>query len=236
MTPNDMPLGRRTPTDWQHVDKYPFMAPQIEINPRHKLELLFHLIPWYDQGREGACVGFAGSWMMSTINRKRYDPRWLWDRSKERDEWSDTNPGDDNGTSVRAAMDVLRSLGHVRVFNGQSFQPTQSEGIRENRWVRSVEDFRLAIASGVGVQVGVNWYSNFDTPQAMAGDAWVGVNPNLGRIRGGHSVFFYEYDDEKQAARFVNSWGYGYPRPWMPYNVIQRLLDEYGEATLVTDW
>ena len=30
-------------------------------------------------GPEGACVGFGCSRMMSLLNRKRYDARWLWD-------------------------------------------------------------------------------------------------------------------------------------------------------------
>ena len=51
--------------------------------------------------------------MMSLLNRKRYDARWLWDWAKSTDEWPETNPGDDQGTSVRAACDILRSRGHV---------------------------------------------------------------------------------------------------------------------------
>ena len=68
---------------------------------------------FYDQGREGACVGFGCSRMMSLLNRKRYDARWLWDWAKSTDEWAETNPGDDQGTSVRAACDILRARGHV---------------------------------------------------------------------------------------------------------------------------
>src|SRR4051794_26720201 len=69
--------------------------------------------PFYDQGNEGAGVGSGSSGMMSLLNRRRYFARWLWDRAKQVDQWPDTNPGDDNGTSVHAAMDVLRNAGHV---------------------------------------------------------------------------------------------------------------------------
>jgi hypothetical protein len=68
---------------------------------------------FYDQGAEGACVGFGSSRMMSILNRERYLARWLWDKAKTADEWGDTNPGDDNGTSVHAALAVLKAQGHV---------------------------------------------------------------------------------------------------------------------------
>src|SRR3954469_11413808 len=98
---------------------------------------------FYDQGREGACVGFGSSRMMSLLNRKRYDARWLWNRAKEVDEWADTNPGDDNGTSVRAAMDILRAEGH-KLMNGNS-QVKPAEGISANRWATRVEEIMDAL-------------------------------------------------------------------------------------------
>lgn len=145
---------------------------------------------FYDQGREGACVGFGSSRMMSLLNRRRYNARWLWDRAKERDEWPETNPGDNEGTSVRAAMDALRALGHAP--NG-SDTPRLPEGISANRWAPDAEAVSRALQSP--------------------------ANERLG------------------AVRFLNSWGrLGYPhRVWMPLEVLQRLLEEYGEATIVTD-
>jgi hypothetical protein len=102
---------------------------------------------FYDQGREGACVGFGCSRMMSLLNRKRYDARWLWDRAKEVDEWPDTNPGDDNGTSVRAAFDVLRDRGHVVYKPADEDGPSVTEGISANRWAKSADDVLGALRS-----------------------------------------------------------------------------------------
>jgi hypothetical protein len=92
---------------------------------------------FYDQGEEGACVGFGSSRMMSLLNRKQFDPWWLWNQAKIVDEWPDTNPGDDNGTSVRAAMDILRLKGHV--LKGKTV-PSAKEGILENRWATNIDD------------------------------------------------------------------------------------------------
>lgn len=148
---------------------------------------------FYDQGREGACVAFGSSRMMSLLNRKRYDARWLWNQAKIIDEWPDTNPGDDNGTSVRAAMDVLRTKGHVVVGQGGVGKPvSQQEGISANRWAKNVNEVLAALKSPACERMG--------------------------------------------AVRILNSWGRGYPhRVWMPFEVLQRLLDEDGEAALVVD-
>jgi len=162
---------------------------------------------FYDQGQEGACVGFGSSRMMSLLNRKRYFARWLWDRAKDVDQWPDTKPGDDNGTSVRAAMDVLRGRGHVAwksvfapmnddlsdAYTRSGLQPTVGEGISANRWATRVDQVVGALQSPANERMG--------------------------------------------AVRILNSWGRnGYPhRVWMPYETLQRLLDEDGEATVVTD-
>jgi len=117
---------------------------------------------YYDQGAEGACVGFAASRAMTLLNRKRLDARWLWNRAKEIDEWSETNPGDDNGTSVRAAMDVLRRVGHVPIHRGAARPVDPAEGISENRWAQSVDEVLACLQSPIcetleGVPVRNSW-------------------------------------------------------------------------------
>jgi hypothetical protein len=111
---------------------------------------------FYDQGKEGACVGFGCSRMMSLLNRKRYDARWLWDWAKETDDWPETNPGDDQGTSVRAACDILRSRGHVTwraSFLGRDYQqrdtenPNAADGITVYRWAKTVDDVHGVLKS-----------------------------------------------------------------------------------------
>jgi hypothetical protein len=109
---------------------------------------------FYDQGHEGACVGFGLSRMMSQLNRKRYFARWLWDFAKRTDEWQETNPGDDEGTSVHAGADILRLLGHVpwkaayaplddqpTDFQERDLlQPVSAEGVSTVRWATSASD------------------------------------------------------------------------------------------------
>ncbi len=84
--------------------------------------------------------------MMSLLNRRKYDARWLWNQAKIIDEWPDTNPGDDNGTSVRAACDVLRTQGHLR-STIRGAHPDVQEGIQANRWAISAAEMLQVLAS-----------------------------------------------------------------------------------------
>jgi hypothetical protein len=119
----------------------------VALKQRHAVDAT----GWYDfynQGSEGACVGFGCSRVMSLLNRKRYDARWLWDEAKKVDEWPETNPGDDNGTSVRAGLNVLKRRGHV--VWGRGDYPILAEGISAYRWIRSVDDL-LAVLGYAGL-------------------------------------------------------------------------------------
>ena len=235
-------LGRRVPTDWKHVSKYRLSVPTAPTVER----ILFSPSPawrkFYDQGQEGACVGFGWSECMSILNSikrypRLYDARWLWNEAKKVDEWPDTNPGDDNGTSVRAAGDVLRDEGHVRVFKGVDQPVNLAEGIAENRWATTVDEVRTCIASGVPVVLGVNWYELFDHPTRMrkGGEWWIPKDQQLGNIRGGHCICLIGASDSREAVRFPNSWGLSYPITWMPYAILNRLLQEDGECTVIVD-
>lgn len=231
------PLGRRVPTNFNHVSAYPMRAaiPFTVDLVEKKLSLSRRFKELYNQGREGACVGHSCSFMMSILNRYRYDAWWLWDRAKETDEWADTNPGDGNGTSVRAACDVLRDKGHCRVWAGKPWPVDKVHGIVVNRWATSVDQVRTSISQGIPVVLGVNWYTGFDRPEKRGNNTWIGHTPNWGNIRGGHAICCFGASDNKQGVWLVNSWGESYPNVVLPYTALTRLLSEDGEACLVTD-
>ncbi|MEJ7785495.1 MAG: hypothetical protein WKF96_11880 [Solirubrobacteraceae bacterium] len=112
---------------------------------------------FYDQGREGACVGFGWSRCMSLLNNELYAARWLWDRAKELDQWPETNPGDENGTSVRAAAEILSKAGHVDWQDGYAddndhtvrgdYQPERVNGLKTFRWAQSVDDVHATLSN-----------------------------------------------------------------------------------------
>lgn len=237
-------LGRRTPTDWSHVESYPLSAlpaaalptgvpvaigvnwytnfdnpvrrglrwyigegPLGSVRGGHCVCLrpngLSDYKSWwgfYNQGNEGACVGFGSSRMMTLLNRVRYHPWWLWDEAKMVDEWSDTNPGDDNGTTVHAAMRVLLAKGHVQWDTSMpwpgswsvrdKYVPQRQSGIAAIRWATSGEQIRTVLG----------------------------------------------WPDTHTHVAILNSWGYGYPHVvHMPIETLDRLINENGEAAIITD-
>lgn len=235
---SDRPLGRRPPPDFVHIQKYGLALPTPAT-----VERVLALPPYrvqYDQGREGACVGYGSSWAMSMYHRgagrsfPRFDPRWLWNEAKIVDDFPETNPGDDNGTTVRAAFDVLRAQGDRRIVRRVDGPPDLQYGVKANRWATSTDDVRAAIASGRPVVVGMNWYRDFDSPEKVGSEWWIGRG-DLGSIRGGHCVSIYGASDKRQAVKMVNNWGPSYPLVFLPYDVLQRLLNEDGEAAVIAD-
>lgn len=103
---------------------------------------------FYDQSAPGpvdgsGCTGFSSSRAMSLLNRKRYSGSWLYSSAKLIDEW----PGTDyEGSSVRAAFEVLRTQGHVRIIGGREVRPPAlSEGIAAYRWALSADEIVAAL-------------------------------------------------------------------------------------------
>lgn len=106
---------------------------------------------WYNQVNEGICVGEGLSRMMSLLNRWRFQPRWLYDRCKERDGFPN-----EEGTEVRVGLDVLRDMGHVRARVGEAQSltageitryPNPQDGISANRWISSMDDLARTLGT-----------------------------------------------------------------------------------------
>lgn len=98
----------------------------------------------YDQGKEGACVGFATSRMLTLLNRERYDAFELYRQAQRQDEW----PGEAySGTSVRAGFDVARDRGPYQVFRNQTTGPDLNDGIAANRWATSMDDILASLGT-----------------------------------------------------------------------------------------
>jgi hypothetical protein len=241
----DFPLGRLEPTDDQHILQYPLTTMHVALpdEPVERTLSLPHSMRAYmDQNEEGACVGGSLSWHQSINNRRRYAFFWLYDEAQKIDEW----PGEDyDGTSIRAGMDVLRDIGHCLVLPRRTCPPDVTAGISENRWAKNVDMIRATINAGSPVVLGINWYRNFDDPfprrRGAITEHWIGVDGagqptrNLGIIRGGHAICCYGASDKRQAFKLVNTWGLRYPLVWLPYETMNRLFGEHGEATMATD-
>jgi hypothetical protein len=121
---------------------------------------------FYNQGNEGACVGFGVSRLTSQLNRKTYDGFWLYHEAQKIDEW----PGEDyDGTSVRAGLDILRKRGHCEIREGHVSPEAIGEGIKANRWARSVDDVLTTLG-----------YSGLDYVDVL--NSWGRTYPHLTRM------------------------------------------------------
>ncbi len=234
---NDQRLGRRPlpPGDDAHLLKYGLRAVQRSTVDRveQTLPLPYGYRAKYDQGREGACVGFSLSWVTSINNRQFYDAQWLYETARRTDEW----PGEDySGTSLRAGCQALLDLGHRRIYRGT--QPERPEhGISAFRWARTVDEIRTAIAGGQPVTLGIEWLESFYEPVQIGRDYWIGT-ALADRIVGGHAITIYGASDRRQAVKLVNTWGAGYPLVWLGYKTLETLLaglESPGEAVVLMD-
>ncbi len=237
-----MGLGRRPPTNDIHQARYPLRAvlPDTVAAAERTLALSTRWRGIYDQGPRPHCVGYALSQVMSILNRRTFDAAWLYHAAQEVDDW----PGSDyDGTSVRAGCDILRDIGHARVWSRNVPIPDLAHGIAANRWARTVDELRTCIASGVPVVVGTNWYRMMSLPnvRSPSGVPEYWMHPNdLGPLIGGHAYLLNRVSDRRQAFKTPNSWGVDWPErgaggAWIPYRLMERLLNEDGEATVVTD-
>lgn len=96
---------------------------------------------FYDQGRQGACVGYSFSRGLTQLHKTLFDAAHLWNRAKATDEWDDTNPGDNNGTSLDAAARILHREGPV-LWSRFAAVPTPVPELRigEYRWTTFADE------------------------------------------------------------------------------------------------
>lgn len=108
---------------------------------------------WYNQGSEGACVGFGSSRAMSLLNRREYQPFWLYRAAQALEH----DPPGTEGAEVRSGLEVLRTAGLVRRRRHQALQmtdaaiardaPAADDGIAAYRWATSADNVLHALGT-----------------------------------------------------------------------------------------
>ncbi|MFB7330509.1 C1 family peptidase [Streptomyces adustus] len=210
--------------------------------------------PIGDQMQTGSCVGWATAdsvlrWCFVNAGKlpqdDRLSVRYIWMAAKETDDFTSqpTTFIEEDGTSLKAALDVARRFGAVREselpFNGGLYPGTPGGFYARAAQLkisyfnlgRSAEEWRRWLASGGGpilVRLGVDqtWDDAADTHGKL--DVY-----KRETARGGHAVAIVGYTAER---RFIirNSWGtdwgdrgYGYASE--DY-AVQAFTEAYGVA------
>lgn len=165
-----------------------------------------------DQGREGACVGFAWAAELAAnpvrvpVNdgyaHQLYQDARFFDRQAGR-HWP-------AGASVLAGAKAARQLGAIGEF----------------RWCFTLEDLLRTISWFGPVILGLNWYEGMLVPERAL------IRPT-GRLLGGHAICARGVSMYREAVRLRNSWGVDWGVAgdcWLGFEDLTRLLSEDGEA------
>lgn len=139
------------------------LEPMGAVKTRTELERVF-----YNQLAERACVGFAKSRALSVLHPGTlFDARWLYDQARAQ-EGRPTG----EGSTVRAADEVLKTLGHRRQ-TGETVCTRDvgdglvdlSYGIAAYRWATTVEEVcrTLARPGAQAVPLMNNWGDSYPT-------------------------------------------------------------------------
>ena len=176
--------------------------------------------PVLDQGREGACTGFALAGVVNLLNARRrassaldlpqrVSPRMLYEMARIHDEW----PGETyDGSSVRGA---LKGLFH----NGVCREKLAPYKPGETGWTLSVKQSKDARATGLGAYYRlrpeiIDYHAALNEAEAIFAAARVHrgwQNPKGGVIarsevhEGGHAFMIVGYDES--GFLIQNSWG-----------------------------
>ncbi|HQQ56467.1 MAG TPA: C1 family peptidase [Mesotoga sp.] len=140
-----------------------------------------------DQGREGACTGFAVTHEAAArpcvVSPVSDDiARSIYHRAKEIDEW----PGPAyEGSSVLAAMKAGKERGWYD----------------EYRWAFSEDELAFAVGHLGPAVLGINWYAGMSQPDSKGF-----VHPT-GALQGGHAILCNGYSYKLRVYRLHNSWG-----------------------------
>lgn len=167
-----------------------------------------------DQGREGACVGFAWThraatwpkaWKPTLTNE---DALALY-HDAQRD---DDMPGENyEGSSTLGGAKASAARGRVGSYH----------------WATTIEEVLQALANVGPVVVGINWYDGMYQPQ---GNKLV----VSGSLVGGHDILINAINVTREEVRFHNSWGADWGHngeAWMSFADVERLIiKESGDA------
>ena len=224
------PLGRRPPSDWTHVDKYPLTARTAPAKPSP----VVIGVNWYAEfdkpqkdakghywiARDAKLTRVRGGHCVCLKPKGHSDPDAWWDfynqgtRAPASGSASAASPPSSTASSTTASGSTTRrrrsTSGRARTMTGRASAPAWTscasaghcekdggltkpehigEGIKHNRWARSVDDVLTTLGYG--------------------GLDYVDV---------------------------LNSWGRSYPHlTRMPAKVLERLWKEDGEVGIVTD-
>jgi C1A family cysteine protease len=228
---------KKSPYDERDYLVTPLVADILETLPS-KFDVSDKMTPVKNQGREGACVGFAGVAVKEYQEKIDYglegdqyidlSERFLYEKSKE-------ISGHREGTTLVACAKVLVHQGvcedkfweyEARMI-GEPLEGAQDNALKykiDPAYVRitNEKELKASIVKYGAVIIGVKVYRNwYDQKEGHIPNLnwWQSFLSSIGFYQplGGHAICLVGYDDDTQEYKFKNSWsekwgdkGYGY--------------------------
>lgn len=169
---------------------------------------------WLDQGREGACVGFATAHDIAARPLELPSSNALATKIYKRAQFIDEWEGEQySGTSVLAGMKAAVELGYYG----------------EYRWAFGEADLALAVGYKGPAILGVPWYEGMYAPDAK------GFLHPTGQRVGGHAILCNGISVQGGRYRVHNSWGSDWGingEAWISRADMRTLLGQGGEACI----
>lgn len=219
-TTQDPRLSRLVDFDPRSRD-FPIRSAAVTKKPR---SYTWRCEEWFDQGREGACVGFAlGHELAARPAEFRgldygYLVNNVYHEAQKIDQWTGGSyPGavpQYDGTSVLAGVKVLHKRGFFKSY----------------RWAFGIDDLVLGLGHNGPAVLGINWYNGMSDPDAN------GFITPTGGISGGHAILARAVNVKKGYITLRNSWGKSWGKDGDCYITIadmDKLLQERGEAVFL---
>ena len=177
----------------------------------------------FDQGEEGACVGFAMTHELVArpseiqyLNAAFARERIYWEAQKidpwEGGSYPDADPVYE-GTSVLAGVKMLKELGYIE----------------EYRWAFGLNDLVMAVGYCGPAVLGIPWYEGMFEPHSC------GYLHVTGEMAGGHAILCKGVDVKDRTFTLHNSWGSRWGNDGdavVSWVEMERLLHEQGEAVI----
>jgi hypothetical protein len=210
-------LGRQKQFD-ERSRQYPVMATVDKSFPR---SYTWRCDVVLDQGREGACVGFALAHELAARPKvftgiTNSEGLRIYHAAQKIDPWpGGAYPGASpryDGTSVLAGVKILAREGKIA----------------EYRWAFGVDDLAVAVSRKGPAVLGVPWYSGMYEPR----DGKLVIE---GSVVGGHAILCHSFNAKRREFKVHNSWGPDWGKEGeavVSWETMSRLLAEDGEAVI----
>ncbi|MDP2922729.1 MAG: C1 family peptidase [Candidatus Omnitrophota bacterium] len=206
------------------------------------------LSPVRDQGDEGVCVGFAAACGMKEyqelLDYKKLvelSPRFVYSACKKID-----GMPQDEGTTIRAAMRVLKKLGVCRE-KFWPYQPYQEDKpkkgasadakkfcVKAYARILSLNELRLSLFSKGPCIIGVEVFEGMMKTKT----GFVPMPKKNETSLGGHAICPVGYDDKKKVIKFKNSWSNTWGKNgcgFLPYAYIERYMADAWSSVDIND-